>query len=184
MRAQALIEQDGGVKSFSFEFTEWAHSIKELKKEKVELENWFYGNSSHLIDLAFFLGGQPLEINCFQKGGLSWHPSGEIFAGAGLSNKGALFSYIANWSSPGRWGLELCTNNFRFIFRPIEKLQIMNLGSVNIVDDIIDYEIDQLFKPGLFLQTKAFLVKDISRFSNITDQFNSYYNFYKKINSK
>lgn len=185
IRAQEIIEKDGGVKSFTFEFTEWAHTIKDLKKEKVELENWFYGNSSHLIDLAFFLGGQPLEINCFQKGGLSWHPSGEIFAGAGLSCSGALFSYIANWSSPGRWGLELSTNNFRLIFRPIEKLQIMKLGSVNIDDDDeVDLEIDQLFKPGLFLQTKAFLAKDHSRFSNVTDQFNSYCNFYKKINSR
>lgn len=184
LRAQEIIEQDGGVKSFSFEFTEWAHSIKDLEKEKVELENWFYGNSSHLIDLAFFLGGQPYEINCFQKGGLSWHPSGEIFAGAGLTCNGALFSYIANWSSPGRWGLELCTNNFRLIFKPIEKLQIMKLGSINIEEDYeVDYENDQLFKPGLFLQTKAFLNKDFTRFSNVTDQFNSYYNFYKKINS-
>jgi predicted dehydrogenase len=185
IKSQEIIDKDGGVKSFNFEFTEWSHTIKELKKEKVEFENWFYGNSSHLIDLAFYLCGNPIEINCFQKGGLEWHPSGEVFSGAGITESNALFSYIANWSSPGRWGLEICTSNYRLIFKPIEKLHIMKLGSVTIEEnDQINYEIDQLYKPGLYLQTEAFLKKEISRFSDINDQLNAHKNFYSKINKK
>ena len=171
------------MKSFNFEFTEWSHSIQNLPKDKVELENWFYGNSSHLIDLAFYLGGYPLEMNCFKKGSLPWHPAGCVYSGSGLTTSGSLFSYIANWSSPGRWGLDLCTNNFRLILRPIEKLQIMKLGSVQIEDKVnMDYELDILYKPGLFLQTKSFLNKDYSRFPSINDQVNALNNIYMKIN--
>lgn len=181
--ADEIIMRDGGVKSFNFEFTEWSHSIMNLKKDKVELENWFYGNSSHLIDLAFYLGGYPLEMNCFKKGSLPWHPAGCVYSGSGLTKTGALFSYIANWSSPGRWGLEICTNNFRLIFKPIEKLKIMKLGSVQIEDiDDIDYNLDDLYKPGLYRQVNAFLNRDYSRFLNFSDQVNALNNIYLKIN--
>ena len=185
IRAKEIIQNDGGIKSFNFDFTEWAHIIKDLKKENVELENWFYGNSLHLIDLAFFLGGKPIELTSFQKGGLDWHPSGEIFSGAGITESGALFSYIANWSSPGRWGLELCTNNFRLIFKPIEKLSVMKLGSVKIEeDDLINYNLDELFKPGLYLQTQAFLKKELSQFATVNDQIIANNTYLNKINSK
>ncbi len=158
IKAKQIIEADGGVINFHFEFTEWAHTIGTLVKDKAEHENWFYGNSTHLIDLAFYLGGNPKIINAYKKGSLSWHPSGSIYAGAGETNTGALFSYTANWESPGRWNLELCTKNFRLIFKPIEKLQIMKIGSVAIdfVEDI-DYKIDENYKPGIFLQTESFL---------------------------
>ena len=46
--------------------------------------------------------------------------------------KGAMFSYFADWEAPGRWGLEVLTRKRRLIFRPMEQLQVMPLGSVKI----------------------------------------------------
>ena len=182
-RAQEIISEDGGVKSFTFEFTEWSHSIKNLNKHKVELENWFYGNSTHLIDLAFYLGGKPISISTFQKGKLDWHPSGEVYSGAGVSESGALFSYIANWSCPGRWVLELCTTNFRLIFKPVETLQIMKLGILTVnTDDQFEDELDQHYKPGLYRQIESFLNLNITRFSSINEQIELVDKIYKKIN--
>jgi len=183
LKAVEIINADGGVKSFNFEFTEWSHSIQTLDKSLVEHNNWFYGNSTHLIDLAFFLGGKPKSLSCYKTGSLNWHPSGSIYSGSGETEGGALFSYIANWQSPGRWNLELATNNYRLIFRPLEKLQIMKLGSVQIdYFDEIDYKIDEEFKPGIYLQTMAFLNNQKSLFSDIFEQFENMKEVYSKIN--
>lgn len=171
LKAQEIIKQDGGVKSFHFEFTEWSHQIRDLKKHKTELDNWFLGNSTHVIDTAFFLGGKPENISCYYAGGNDWHPKSTIFSGAGISDKGALFSYEANWEAPGRWNIDIMTGKHRLIFKPMEKLQIQNIGSVVIsFVDGIDYSLDEKYKPGLFLQTKSFLEKDYTNFCIIKEQ--------------
>ena len=102
LKAQKIIDQDGGVTSFNFEFTEWAHEIETLTKAKGVKEKWFLANSTHVVDMAFYLGGLPTKINCFTSGTLNWHPSASIFTGSGISDKNALFSYQANWQSAGR----------------------------------------------------------------------------------
>lgn len=157
LRAQKIIAEDGGVTSFNFEFTEWAHEIEKLTKAEGVKERWFVGNSTHVVDLAFYLGGKPKKISTFTSGSLDWHPAASIFAGAGISENGALFSYQANWESAGRWGVEILTNKNRLIFRPMEKLQIQEKGSVAITLVECDYKLDEVFKPGLFLQTKTFI---------------------------
>jgi predicted dehydrogenase len=170
IEAEKLIAEDGGVTSFFFEFTEWSHVIRSLKKEKAEHETWFLGNSSHVIDTAFFLAGEPKELTSFFKGGLDWHPTSSIFSGAGISVNGALFSYIANWESPGRWVIELSTSKRRFIFKPMEILQVQEIGSVTILPVILNDSNDKQFKPGIYLQTKYFLESNYSRFCSIQQQ--------------
>ena len=181
LKAREIIKQDGGVTSFHFEFTEWSHQIRDLKKHKTELENWFLGNSTHVIDTAFFLGGKPADISCYYRGGNDWHPKSTVFAGAGISDKGALFSYEANWEAPGRWNIDIMTSKHRLIFKPMEKLQIQHIGSVAIsfVEEI-DYSLDEKYKPGLFLQTKSFFEKDFTNFCNLKEQYDNV-SVYKKM---
>jgi len=179
LKAKEIIAKDGGVRSFNFEFTEWAHEIEPLQKPEGLKEKWFLANSTHVLDLAFYLGGNPKEIATFTSGGLNWHPSASVFVGAGVSETGVLFSYQANWESAGRWSLEILTKENRLIFRPMEKLQIMNRGSlkVNFVDGI-DYSLDEKFKPGLFLQTSKFLNRNFKNMLNIyqcTSKMKVYY---------
>lgn len=157
IKAQELIAEDGGVTSFNFEFTEWSHVINSLQKAPGVKEYWFLGNSTHVVDLAFFLGGIPKEISCYLSGGLDWHPSASAYAGAGISETGAIFSYQANWAAPGRWSVEVLTKVRRFVFRPLEKLQVQHIGSVALETVEIDDALDREFKPGLFLQTRNFL---------------------------
>lgn len=180
LKASEIIKEDGGIKSFNFEFTEWSHIIETLNKSKIVLENCLLANSSHVIDLAFFLGGAPKQISSFVSGGLSWHPSASIFAGAGITENGVLFSYQANWEAPGRWGVEVLTKNNRLIFKPLEKLQIQKTGSVLIEECAINDTLDKRFKPGIFLQTKAFLEDENSKWCTIEDQLKNL-SFYEKI---
>lgn len=181
--AKKIIEEDGGVKSFNFEFTEWSHQIEAIKhiKTQAELQNWFLGNSTHVIDLAFYLGGKPEKIAAFVggKNEIEWHNKSCNYSGAGISETGALFSYHANWKAPGRFSVEILTNRHRLIFRPLEKLQIQNIGSVaiNFVEGV-DYSLDEQFKPGLFMQTKAFLENTLTDFIDIKEQQNRINNFY------
>lgn len=179
IKANEYIKEDGGIKSFHFEFTEWSHKIESLNKPIALLNRWLIANSSHVIDLAFYLGGKPKEIKSYVTGHLSWHPNGCVFAGSGISENRALFSYCANWNSPGRWGVEIMTNNYRLILRPLEKLQIMKKGSVNIEEAEVDYSLDTQFKAGLYLQTKYFLTQP-ERLLSINSHLD-HFRYYEKI---
>lgn len=171
IKAQEIIREDGGVTSFIFEFTEWSHVIEDLKKADDVKQKWFLANSTHVVDLAFYLGGRPKKICCHTAGGLSWHPSASIFTGSGVSQEGVPFSYHANWEAPGRWSLEILTRRHRLIFRPMEQLHIQRFGSVSIEKVELDDELDVKFKPGLFRQVKAFLGADKQVLIDIKSQY-------------
>ena len=157
LKVNELIKSDGGVSSFNFEFTEWGHVIKDLIKNKGVLNEWFIQNSSHVIDLAFYIGGYPKDLKSFVSGGEEWHPKGTIFSGAGISDKNALFSYNANWESAGRWWVEFLTNKNRYIMKPMEQLFVQKRGSISLEKIELEDELDQNFKPGLYKQVEAFL---------------------------
>lgn len=155
LAAEKVIEEDGGLLSFNFEFTEWGHVIATYGFPKETLDNWFYANSTHVIDLAFFLGGNPVEMTCLAKDKIDWHEPSN-FAGVGKTDKGALFNYQANWDAPGRWSVELLTAKHRIYLKPMEQLQLQDKGSVKVYPVEIDDHLDKDFKPGFYLETKSF----------------------------
>lgn len=170
LAAEAMIAEDGGAISCLFEFTEWAHTITPLRLAAETKQNWMYSNSSHVSDLAFYLCGLPAELTAYHGGGLDWHTSAARFVGAGITERGVFFSYHADWDAPGRWGVEVMTRKRRFIFRPMEKLQITPIASTAVEMVDLDYSLDQDYKPGLFLQTQAFLAGDDRRFCSLAQQ--------------
>lgn len=170
LEAIRIIEEDGGVKSFFFEFTEWSHDIESLDKKLEIKKQWLLANSSHVIDLAFFLGGKPKTFQSYTVGELAWHPAGCIFTGAGITESNALFSYTANWDAPGRWSVEIMTKNKRLIFKPLEKLKIQNKRSIEIKNVKISNVLDIKFKPGLYRQVEAFINKKFKNFLDIHQQ--------------
>ena len=170
LKAKELIQEDGGVLSFNFEFTEWPHTIESLDIEETVKQNWFMANSTHVADTAFYLGGKPVKLKSYTRDSLQWHNAAAIFVGAGVSESGALFSYQANWKSPGRWSVEILTARRRLILRPMEILQVQQHRSVAIEAVEIDDQLDKAFKPGLYLQTKAFLSGNYGEFCQLQQQ--------------
>jgi predicted dehydrogenase len=172
LKGKKLIEEDGGCLSMFFDFTEWSTVIDKLNnKSKKALNNWVYSNSSHVIDLAMYLSDRINTITSFKSGSLPWHKKGSIFTGSGKLYSKALFAYYANWESAGRWRVEINTKNFKFIYSPLEKLQIMKKSSISIELSNLDYTNDINFKPGLLLQTKAFITNiDDNRLKTIKTQ--------------
>jgi len=61
---------------------------------------------------------------------LDWHPSGSIFVGSGISNQNIPFSYHGDWTSSGRWGIEVMTRKNAYRLIPLEDLFVCKKGSV------------------------------------------------------
>lgn len=182
-KAREIIKNDGGVLSYHFEFTELADKISTLNCSLEIKQGWLLNNSSHVIDLAFFLGGIPKTLTANTIGSLSWHPKGAIFTGCGIAKQNTPFTYHANWLSPGRWGLEVMTKNHRLIFRPLEKLKTQKKGSFDISDVELDDKLDIGFKPGLFKEVEAFL-KGNDILCTIEEQLNHLYWYDKILNGR
>ena len=64
----------------------------------------------------------------------------------------------------------MLTKKHRLILKPLEKLQIQKIGSIEINYLDIDDQIDQDFKPGLFRQVEAFIRNEIEEFCTVEDQ--------------
>lgn len=180
LAAEKVIKEDGGLLSFNFEFTEWGHVIATYYFPKETLDNWFFANSTHVVDLAFFIGGNPVEMTCLAKDEIDWHKPSN-FAGAGKTDKGALFNFQANWDAPGRWAVELLTAKHRIYLKPMEQLQLQDKGSVKVYPVEIDDHLDKEFKPGFYLETKAFLEGDTVRLCSLEQQLNHVKNIYSRI---
>lgn len=176
-----MIEEDGGLLTMHFEFTEWAHTIEPLTKAPGVKENWFFANSTHVIDLAFYLAGIPTKWQGYSKGGdLLWH-SKTNYTGAGITDKGVLFSYLSNWESAGRWGLELLTSKRRIYLKPIESLCIQLKGELEVKELVFDNSIDLKYKPGLYRQLESFLSNQHFGLLNVIDHINLSKEIYKKM---
>lgn len=124
-----LIEKDSGITSCHFTFTERIHTINFDSHFKSVLERWGISNSLHVISMAVKLIGIPKKINCYQKGYLSWHKSGSIFVGCGISSKNIPFSYYSDWNSAGGWSIDVMTRKNWFKLQPLEQLQLNKKGS-------------------------------------------------------
>jgi predicted dehydrogenase len=183
-KAIELIKKQGGLLSFSFEFTEWAHELAQYNKTKEALEHWLLGNSSHVIDVAFFIGGLPKEMHSFTSGSISWHPSAAQFAGAGITVKDVIFSYQANWDSAGRWGVEFNTTEGKLILRPMEKLFFQKKAELAVNEVEIDNKLDIEFKPGLYKQVEAFLNEDATHMLTLQNHYKNATTVLEKINGK
>lgn len=179
IEAKKIIIDDGGATSCNFEITEWAHIIENLKLPYSVKKKWMIANTSHVMDLAFYLIGAPKKLNTVTAGTLSWHPASARFAGSGITEMGCIFSYHGDWEGVGRWGLEISTRKHRLIMRPLEKLVLINEKTTKHVDLQLDYSRDDMYKPGLYNQVNCFIKNDLAEFATVGDQAKLFRNIYK-----
>ncbi len=180
LECKKRLTEDGGVTSFNFEFTEWTHQLSKLNLESEVKKNWLLANSTHVIDLAFFLGGEPSEVITFAEKGKVW-PGNTRFVGAGKSNTGALFAYTADWESSGRWRVELLTKKNRYTLCPLEELRVQAIGSLKAEVVKIDNRSDLQFKPGFYGQVSAFLNSENHKSLLTLEEHAKRYPLYRKI---
>ena len=178
---KSKINKDGGISSINFNFTEFSAKVKNLKKNNKIKKKWVIANSSHVIDLAFYLAGKPKKWNAYYggKNKLSWHPASSKFCGTGITTKKIIFSYFADWQSTGNWEVNIMTLKNRYILNPLEKLQFQspNRKILKTINSTNTY--DKNFKPGIFLQTKNFLNKNYSSLCSLSNQIENMKIYYK-----
>lgn len=156
--AKRLIELDGGVSSFHFDFTEATFRIKPENYSKETMSKWGIANSSHVIDTAFYLCGFPAEIYSTVYGeAINWHENGSIFTGIGRTQKDVPFTYHSNWGCPGKWNIEIFTEKRKLFFSPMERLKQQKFGQFSIEEVDCDYSKDINFKPGFLNQAEKLL---------------------------
>lgn len=160
--AKRRIEADGGATSFRFEISEWADRIGPSAQPDNVKAAWFLANSTHVVDMAFFLGGFPKTISASSAGSVGWHtPS--VFVGHGETQDGALFSYHGDWGASPRWMVEVCTAGHTYMFQPLEGLKVRTKAGFAIEEIALDPVEDTApLKPGVKAQTEAFLSDDVS----------------------
>ena len=181
METEKLLAESGGLQAMNFEFTEWTHKIDSAKKVKAVLNNWFFANSTHVVDLAFFLAGKPVNWSAYTKSGtLDWHDK-TIFSGAGITDKAVVFSYLSHWESAGRWGIELLTPKNKIYLKPLEGVLVQPKGTITPEEYKFDDSLDREYKPGLYKQVEAFLNGDTSRFITIAQQLEMGLEVYSKM---
>lgn len=175
-----FITEDNPIRSIQFDFTELSKQIeKNVNSDKVK-SNWLIANSSHVIDLAFFIAGKPKLLQCYSSDHLAWHPKAAIYTGAGVTINDALFSYHANWKSPGRWGIEVMTDQYKFVLQPLERLYIMKHNSFVVEELYLPKCHDTEFKPGLFKQVQAFF-SDRKNLVDVAEQIQNFELIYAPI---
>lgn len=181
MAAKKLIEADGGATSLRMEFSEFAFRIKDVPTAAHIKSQWLYANSTHVLDMGFFLAGYPKAISGTQAGGSNWHPAGSQFVGHGQLENGGLFSYHADWDATPRWMVEVMTPKRTLMFNPLEKLNERSPEGFAITPVELDDDLDTKFKPGLHAQTDAFLRGDATDLATIASHADHMENIYKVI---
>lgn len=160
-KAKELIEADGGVSSFHFDFTEATFRIDPKNYSAETNRFWGIANSSHVIDTAFYLGGKPQWMESRQYGeAIDWHPAGSIFTGMGETEEGIPFTYHANWGCPGKWNIEIMTPERKLLFSPMERLHQQLKGGFKVELVELDYSDDIDFKPGFKRQVEGWISHD------------------------
>lgn len=181
MAAKKLIDADGGATSLRMEFSEFAFRIKDVPTAAHIKSQWLYANSTHVLDMGFFLAGYPSAISGLQAGGSDWHPAGSQFVGHGRLENGGLFSYHADWDAAPRWMVEVMTPKRTLMFNPLEKLNERSPEGFAITPIELEDDLDTRFKPGLYAQTQAFLKGEATHLATISSHAHHMEDIYKVI---
>ncbi len=181
-KAMELIKKDGGALSCFFDFTEWEKTVLESGINDAVIKNWFFANSTHVIDTVFFLIGRPEKIRFFGRRELEWHEGNSLYVGAGISERNVPFSFHSNWNSSGRWNIEIMTKEIKIILCPTEDLKIVRKNSIKI-EEFKREKVDIDFKPGLYNQVKDILL-DVPKYSCSLDEHIKNWQIYEELFTK
>ena len=160
--------EEGGITSCVYSFTEIIGEDWEQHYSADELSRWGVANSLHPISMAHALIGLPMTWSGHRSGGLSWHPSGSVFVGSGVTEDDVPFGYQADWGSKGRWSVEINTSKASYRLCPLEKLYAKT-SSLSNWEEIPVAVYDPEVKVGFAEQLAAILDSEIGRMVPLMD---------------
>jgi hypothetical protein len=163
--------QYGKFDTVHFEFTEWTEKLRYTVKSEKVFSNWLFANSTHLIDLVFFMVGDPTVLNSYSSKSFGTDSKLNFFAGSGITSQGTLFSYNSNWGSTGNWSIVLSTKGRKFLLSPLEEIKVQSELGVNVPFNLIEINntLDQEYKAGVYEMINTFLNEDFRDHLTIYD---------------
>lgn len=119
--------------------------------DPVEIQNWMYANSIHLVDyLRFFGRGDVEEVqNIFP-----WTKPAPLVIAAGVRfSSGDRGMYHAVWNAPAPWAVSVTSRTCRWEMRPLERVSVQEAGT-RVRHELEPDPLDMSFKPGLRRQAE------------------------------
>jgi predicted dehydrogenase len=166
LEARTLAEREGGITSCTYNFTEIVQPDWTTRFPVEELARWGIANSLHVMSMAHGLIGMPADWSTHRSGALSWHPTGVVFVGSGVSVQGVPFAFHADWGSKGRWAVEIHTAKSSYRLRPLEKL-FRKTSATGEWEEATTVSFSPEVKAGVLEQVAAMLAPDPGQYVSL-----------------
>ena len=162
LELRALASEEGGITSCTYDFTEIIGADWQERFTAGELARWGIANSMHVISMAHGLIGLPKTWTSYRSGAYTWHPTGAVFVGSGISCHDIPFSIHGDWGSRGRWSVEVHTQIASYRFCPLEKI-FRKSSSWGDWEELTTSTFAPEVKAGITEQTAAMLSDQVGR---------------------
>lgn len=152
-RAREAIVEKGPLVSMVVEAPESIGKYRTLGHPEEVVNNILFANGIHCIDLLRYFGGEVAEVT---SAATRWFDNQHDSFNALLRfENGGTGHYISNWTSPGRWSVNLYGKDCKVTLCPTER------GSVLTIDgqecELPVDPVDQVYKPGFYAQARYFI---------------------------
>ncbi len=119
--------------------------------DPVEIQNWMYANSIHLVDyLSFFGRGDVEEVQSI----FPWTEPAPLAVAASVRfSSGDRGMYHAVWNAPAPWAVSVTSRSCRWEMRPLERVSVQEAGT-RVRRELEPDPLDSSFKPGLRRQAE------------------------------
>ena len=133
---KAMIERNTFL-SMKVIFDERIFQVEKSRKSEDVKKHWILANSSHVIDLAFYLLDYDIKFDAFsfaRSGSIGWHPTGRFFHASYLSENINL-TFDSSWNGSGGWSIYIADSQCDYTLQPLEKLTVTKKGEVTEFDE-------------------------------------------------
>ncbi len=151
--ARAAILEAGPLVSMVIEAPERIADYRAAGHPAEVVDNILFANGIHCIDLFRFFGGEVARVNVLSK---QWFENQNDSYNALLQfESGATGHYISNWTSPGRWAVNLYGRDRKVTLAPLERGTVLQSNGEQ--SDLDVDSLDQNYKPGIYAQARYFI---------------------------
>jgi predicted dehydrogenase len=152
-RAREAILEAGPLVSITVEAPERIADYRAAGHPDEVINNILFANGIHCIDLLRYFGGEVAEVKNVST---RWfEDQNDSFNALVQFENGASGHYISNWTTPGRWSVNLYGKDRKITLCPLERGTVLNRDGEQY--DLPVDAVDQDYKPGIYAQARYFI---------------------------